>query len=119
MNIALDMMGGDFAPLEAVKGAAEYFTEYPGADVLLTLIGNETAIKEHLLNHPLPEEKFTIVHASQVIEMNEHPTRALKEKKESSIAIGFQLLATGNTDAFISAGNTGAMMWVHCLVLKQ
>ena len=110
MNIALDMMGGDFAPLEAVKGAAEYFTEYPGADVLLTLIGNETAIKEHLLNHPLPEEKFTIVHASQVIEMNEHPTRALKEKKESSIAIGFQLLATGNTDAFISAGNTGAMM---------
>ena len=109
MNIALDMMGGDFAPLEAVKGAAEYLASAT-ADIHLTLIGDETQIKEHLVNHPIPANNFTIVHAAQVIEMNEHPTKALKEKQQSSIAIGFQLLAAGKTDAFISAGNTGAMM---------
>lgn len=109
MNIALDMMGGDFAPLEAVKGAAEYLTTAT-ADIHLTLIGDETLIKKHLLNHPITAEKYTIVHAAEVIEMNEHPTKALKEKQQSSIAIGFHLLTTGKTDAFISAGNTGAMM---------
>ncbi len=109
MNIGLDMMGGDFAPLEAVKGAAE-FINAATADVHLTLIGDEEKIKEHLKDHPIPADKYTIVHAAEVIEMNEHPTKALKEKKQSSIAIGFHLLATGKTDAFISAGNTGAMM---------
>ncbi len=109
MNIALDMMGRDFAPLEAVKGAAEYVTDAT-ADIHLTLIGDEALIKTHLGSHPIPLEKYTIVHATEVIEMNEHPTKALKEKKDSSIAIGFQLLAAGKTDAFISAGNTGAMM---------
>ena len=109
MNIGLDMMGGDFAPLEAVKGAAE-FLNTATADVHLTLIGDEEKIKAHLADHPIPADKYSIVHAEQVIEMNEHPTKALKEKKQSSIAIGFHLLATGKTDAFISAGNTGAMM---------
>ena len=109
MNIALDMMGGDFAPLQAVKGAAEYLTAAK-ADIHLTLIGDEAQIKTHLINHPIAAEKFTIVHAAEVIGMHEHPTKALKEKQQSSIAIGFQLLAAGKTDAFISAGNTGAMM---------
>jgi phosphate acyltransferase len=109
MNIALDMMGGDFAPLEAVKGAAEYVATAT-ADIHLTLIGDEAQINQHLANHPIPKDKFTIVHAPEVIGMHEHPTKALKEKQNSSIAIGFQLLATGKTDAFISAGNTGAMM---------
>lgn len=109
MNIGLDMMGGDFAPLEAVKGAAAYMAE-ASAGIHLTLIGNEAAIKEHLANHPIPTEKYSIVHAPEVIGMHEHPTKALKEKQNSSIAVGFHLLATGKTDAFISAGNTGAMM---------
>lgn len=109
MNIGLDMMGGDFAPLEAVKGASD-FLETASADVHLTLIGDESRITPLLTDHPLPAGRYTIIHAPQVIEMNEHPTRALKEKQQSSIAIGFHLLATGKTDAFISAGNTGAMM---------
>ncbi|HEX2683890.1 MAG TPA: phosphate acyltransferase PlsX [Ferruginibacter sp.] len=109
MNIGLDMMGGDFAPLEAVKGAAEYMAT-AGTDVHLTLIGDEEKIKEHLSTYPIPAGKYSIVHADQVIEMHEHPTKALKEKQRSSIAIGFHLLAAGKTDAFISAGNTGAMM---------
>lgn len=109
MNIALDMMGGDFAPLEAVKGAAEFISTAT-VDIHLTLIGDEVQINEHLANYPIPAEKYTIVHASEVIGMHEHPTKALKEKQNSSIAIGFKLLATGKADAFISAGNTGAMM---------
>lgn len=109
MNIALDMMGGDFAPLETVKGAAEYIATAP-AGIHLTLIGDEVQIKEHLTSFPIPAEKYSIVHAYSVIGMHEHPTKALKEKQDSSIAVGFQLLATGKTDAFISAGNTGAMM---------
>jgi len=109
MNIGLDMMGGDFAPLEAVKGAAEFLSS-AAANIHLTLIGDEEQIKEHLNSYPIPAGKYTIVHAAQVIEMNEHPTKALKEKQQSSIAIGFHLLASGKTDAFISAGNTGAMM---------
>ena len=109
MNIALDMMGGDFAPLEAVKGAAAYLATGP-VDIHLSLIGDEEKIKAIIADHPLPEDKYTIVHASQVVGMHEHPTKALKEKQQSSIAIGFHLLANGKTDAFISAGNTGAMM---------
>jgi phosphate acyltransferase len=109
MNIGLDMMGGDFAPLEAVKGVAEFLAVNLD-NVHLTLIGDETQIKTHIAEQHIPADKYTIVHTTQVIEMNEHPTKALKEKKDSSIAIGFYLLATGKTDAFISAGNTGAMM---------
>ncbi len=109
MNIALDMMGGDFAPLEAVKGAAEFLNGNNG-DIQLTLIGDQEKINEHVASNPIPAGRYSIVHTTQVIEMHEHPTKALKEKQDSSIAIGFKLLATGKTDAFISAGNTGAMM---------
>ena len=110
MNIGLDMMGGDFAPLEAVKGIALFFDDKQQASVHLTLIGDETQVNEILQQHTIPATNVTVVHASQVIEMQEHPTKALKEKQQSSIAIGFHLLATGKIDAFISAGNTGAMM---------
>lgn len=109
MKIALDMMGGDYAPLEAVKGAAEFISTTK-TTIHLILIGDETQVKLHLQSYPIPPENYSIVHAAQVIEMNEHPTKALKEKQQSSIAIGFHLLATGKADAFISAGNTGAMM---------
>ncbi len=109
MNIALDMMGGDFAPLEAVKGIQLFFSQ-PQQKVNLTLIGNEKEINALLAKYAIPSENIKVVHADQVIEMHEHPTKALKEKQQSSIAIGFYLLATGKVDAFISAGNTGAMM---------
>lgn len=109
IRIGLDMMGGDYAPLEAVKGCVAFFTE-PSAEIHLLLIGNESMITAHLKDHPLPGGKYSIIHAPEIIEMQEHPTKALKEKPQSSIAIGFHLLSTGKTDAFISAGNTGAMM---------
>jgi glycerol-3-phosphate acyltransferase PlsX len=109
IKIGLDMMGGDFAPLEAVQGVAEFLNSKP-ANVHLVLIGDEEKIKAAPGFNTLPENTYSIVHAPEVIEMHEHPTKALKEKQQSSIAIGFHLLATGKSDAFISAGNTGAMM---------
>jgi len=109
MNIGLDMMGGDYAPSEAVKGIELFFSSAP-ANTTLTLIGNRDELNELLPTHTIPAEKLVIVHAEQVIEMHEHPTKALKEKPQSSIAIGFHLLAAGKIDAFIGAGNTGAMM---------
>jgi phosphate acyltransferase len=109
MKIGIDMMGGDYAPLEALKGIQSYFSEN-AEPAQLFLIGNEEVIKPLLSEFSFPAEAFTIVHAPQVIDMHEHPTRALKEKQKSSIAVGFHLLATSKTDAFISAGNTGAML---------
>jgi phosphate acyltransferase len=109
ITIGLDMMGGDFAPLEAVKGAGIFLQE-GNTEIQLTLIGDSDKIHAVIQENPIPADRYSIVHAAQVIEMHEHPTKALKEKQQSSIAIGFQLLATGKIDAFISAGNTGAMM---------
>src|ERR1043165_9245958 len=117
MNIALDMMGGDFAPLEAVKGIEVYLQE-DNSPVNLVLIGDEAAIKELLDRHNIFSSNISIVHASQVIDLHEHPTKALKEKKHSSIAVGFSLLAKNKTDAFISAGNTGAMLVGSLFSLK-
>lgn len=108
MNIGLDMMGGDFAPLEAVKGLQTYLsTSVSPAN--LFCIGDEAQVKP-LLDQMGIRSNVITVHSTQVIGMNEHPTKALKEKQQSSIAIGFYLLATGKIDAFISAGNTGAML---------
>lgn len=109
MNIGLDMMGGDLAPLEAVKGVLQYLSEEKTA-VNLFLIGDQPQLEKLLDEYEVPREQITLVHAEQVIDMHEHPTKALKEKQRSSIAIGFHLLATGKTDSFISAGNTGAML---------
>lgn len=109
MNIGIDMMGGDFAPLEAVKGLKLYLSAgTPAAS--LYLIGDETLVNPLLEEHQVSSPNLHLVHAPEVIGYHEHPTKALKEKQRSSIAIGFHLLATGKIDAFISAGNTGAML---------
>ncbi|MDE3184534.1 MAG: phosphate acyltransferase PlsX [Bacteroidota bacterium] len=110
MNIALDMMGGDYAPVEAIKGLKLFLSENDDNQVHLTLIGDENKLSPLFDEYQVNSENITVVHAAEVIGMHEHPTKALKEKQQSSISIGFHLLATGKTDAFISAGNTGAMM---------
>jgi phosphate acyltransferase len=109
MNIGIDMMGGDFAPLEAAKGIRLYLSEHTG-DGKLFLFGDEPVLRPLLVKESIPAEKIQIVHAPQIIGMHEHPTKALKEKQQSSIAVGFHFLATHKIDAFISAGNTGAML---------
>lgn len=103
------MMGGDFAPLEAVKGISLYLSAH-NLPASLLLIGDKKEIEALLAEHKVPAEKIEVVHADQVIDMHEHPTKALRKKPQSSIAVGFQLLASGKMEAFISAGNTGAML---------
>ena len=110
MKIGLDIMGGDYAPAEAIKGVQQFFGETDDPSVHLLLIGDPQAAAPHLpLLEPF-QDRYTLVEAPEVIGMHEHPTKALKEKQQSSIAIGFGLLARNKADAFISAGNTGAMM---------
>lgn len=111
MNIGLDIMGGDYAPEEAIKGVLSYFRTASEADkVHFMLVGEPDAAKPWL---PLLDDfrnNYTLVPSRQTIGMHEHPTKALKEKPDSSIAIGFELLRNKKIDALISAGNTGAMM---------
>ncbi len=109
MNIAIDMMGGDYAPEEVVKGAGLYLSDSKAA-VQLFLCGDEAAINPLLQQYNIPANRFTVMHTPDVIGMHEHPTKAFKEKPKSSIGIGFHLLARGKCDEFISAGNTGAML---------
>jgi glycerol-3-phosphate acyltransferase PlsX len=109
MKIGLDMMGGDLAPLEAVKGLGLYLQETPSPATVF-LIGDQTRINALLQEHGIDGTHIMVIHAPEVIGMHEHPTKALKEKPHSSISVGFHLLVKGKIDAFISAGNTGAMM---------
>ncbi|MBX2931450.1 MAG: phosphate acyltransferase PlsX [Chitinophagaceae bacterium] len=107
MNIGFDLMGGDFAPLEAIKGLQQYLQQ--SNNVTVWCIGQEEIVAPLLQEYQL-NNQVQFIHAEEVIGYNEHPTKALKEKQKSSISIGFHLLATGKIDAFISAGNTGAML---------
>jgi glycerol-3-phosphate acyltransferase PlsX len=110
MKIALDIMGGDFAPAEAIKGVQMFFEQMPDPSVHLLLVGDARAAAPYLSLLDAHQHRFTLVEASEVITMDEHPTKALKEKPNSSIAVGFGALLKGKADAFISAGNTGAML---------
>jgi len=109
MNIGLDMMGGDFAPLETIKGLQLFFESH-STQANLFLFGDEEQLKELVSKHNLPSGQCKIIPTTEMIGMNEHPTKALKEKPKSSISVGFHFLASGKIDAFISAGNTGAML---------
>jgi phosphate acyltransferase len=110
MKIGLDIMGGDYAPAEAIKGVQLFCEEVQDTSMHLLLIGDADAAAPYLSLLDGHRHRYTFVQAGEVIGMDEHPTKALKEKPASSIAIGFGLLQAGKADAFISAGNTGAMM---------
>lgn len=109
MNIGIDMMGGDYAPLEAILGLQLYLSE-GSKPATLFCIGDELQIQPLFNQYQIHSDNIKLVHAPEVIGYHEHPTKALKEKQKSSIAIGFHLLASGKIDAFLSAGNTGAML---------
>lgn len=109
MRIAIDAMGGDFAPHETVAGAIAGLDHLEDGDRLV-LIGQENRIRAELdrLGHAPSNSRIEIVHADEIIEMGEHPVEALKQKRNSSIAKMAFLAAKGQVDAVISAGNTGA-----------
>ena len=109
MKIGLDIMGGDFAPDNCLAGAVDALSTLP-ADVRIVLIGDEQKAKAYLKAKNVSEDKFDFVHAADVIEMGEHPTKALAQKPNSSIAVGYKLLKENEIQSFASAGNTGAML---------
>jgi glycerol-3-phosphate acyltransferase PlsX len=109
MKIGLDILGGDFAPDANIKGAMLAHSELP-SDVRMVLIGDEANIKSRLIELNADVNNFDIVHAPDVITMHDHPTRAIPQKPNSSIAVGFDLLAKKDLQAFASTGNTGAML---------
>lgn len=109
MRIGIDIMGGDFAPKETVLGAISAQNELsPKHQVIL--IGGKDAIVTGLKEADVPSDHFEIVDAPEIIQMGEHPTKAIFKKQNSSIATGFRLLKEKTIDAFVGAGNTGAMM---------
>ena len=109
MRIGLDVMGGDFAPKAAIDGAILAAKKLSRSDKIV-LIGREDAIRSLLDERGCDSSVFDIVHAPDVIEMGEHPTKALAKKPESSISVGFNLLKHKGIDSFASAGNSGAMV---------
>lgn len=109
MKIGIDILGGDFAPDANVAGAVLARKELP-QDVQLVLIGDQDQILSGLDSLNENPADYAIVHAPDVITMHDHPTRAIPQKPNSSIAVGFDLLAKKEIDAFASTGNTGAML---------
>ena len=113
MRIAVDAMGGDHAPEEIVKGALEAAEKFPCE---IVLVGDQERI-EKLIEQP--SNKITIMHAPEVIEMGDHPSEAVRTKKNSSIVVATELVKSGECDAVLSAGNTGAAAAAAQLILRR
>jgi glycerol-3-phosphate acyltransferase PlsX len=109
MKIGIDVLGGDFAPDANIAGAVLAGKELP-QDAQIVLIGDRDQILRGLDALGTDAEDFEVVHAPDVITMHDHPTRAIPQKPNSSIAVGFDLLARKEIDVFASTGNTGAML---------
>jgi glycerol-3-phosphate acyltransferase PlsX len=109
MRIALDAMGGDFAPGPIVAGAVEAVLDQ--RELVAVLVGDEARIKAELEKAPdAPLDRLPIVHAAEVIGMDEKPVEALRKKRDNSISKSWGLMAAGQVQAIVSAGNTGAMV---------
>ncbi|MCX6258822.1 MAG: phosphate acyltransferase PlsX [Bacteroidia bacterium] len=109
MRIGIDLMGGDFAPEVTVAGAIAACHRLPVDDELV-MIGNIEIIRQELKKINTDGLHFSLVHASEIIEMGDNPSKAFQRKPDSSIAVGFNLLNSGKIDGFASAGSTGAML---------
>lgn len=116
MKIIVDAFGGDNAPLEIIKGCAMAVEEY-GVEIILT--GDEEIIKRVSTENNIPLNNMEIVHTAVVVSPDDDASAVVKEKKDSSMGLGFQLLAEGKGDAFVSAGNSGALVVGSTLVIKR
>jgi phosphate acyltransferase len=113
MKIAIDAMGGDKAPKEIVYGAMKAVEEY--SDIHITLVGDENKINNHLKQH----DRISVLHTEEVILGTDEPVRAVRRKKNASMVLAAGLVADGNADACISAGNTGALMAAGLFVVGR
>ncbi|MDD5558702.1 phosphate acyltransferase PlsX [Candidatus Methylomirabilis sp.] len=113
-RIALDAMGGDQGPIVTVEGAVAAAREF---NLSVLLVGNEDEISQRLKQHATNGLSIAIRHAPETVGMQESPSAALRKKKQSSIRVGLELVKSGEADAFISAGNTGAVMATALITL--
>ncbi len=116
MNIIIDAMGGDNAPAEVLKGAAQAVQEY---GVSITAVGDAGKIEAAVQAEGIDMTGITVVNATQVIEMCDEPAHAIRHKKDSSMVVGLRLLAEGKGDAFVSAGSTGALLAGAMIIVKR
>lgn len=116
MNIVIDAFGGDNAPLEVIKGAVDAKRDFK---VDITLVGDETKIKDCASKNGIDISQLKIKHAPTVIEICEEPKEVIKGKKDCSMAVGMQMLADGEGDAFVSAGSTGALVVGATFIVKR
>ncbi len=116
IRIALDVMGGDYAPQEIIKGG---LLASQDNELEVLLVGPEKTIKEGLERYGYTSSGVSIVNASEVIEMSESPVSAIKTKKDSSIVVGVGLVKRGEAAGFVSAGNTGAVVIASTLMLGR
>lgn len=118
MRIGVDILGGDYAP-EATVGGAILASQVLPSDTRLVLIGDRQAVLHICKQKNTDPGVFDIVHTEQRIDMGEHPARAFAQKPDSSVVMGFRMLAQGEIDGFASAGNTGAMLVGSMQVIKS
>lgn len=107
MKIGFDAMGGDHAPVETVKGAVEALEIFEGE---IVLFGDEQKVVSELAKYKFDTDRITVVHTSEVITNEDKPVKAIKTKNDSSMVVGLKALRKGDVDAFVSAGNTGALL---------
>ena len=117
MKVLVDVMSGDNAPLELIKGAIEASLQYSEHEIVI--IGDENVISDTVVQNELELGKITIRHAPDVINMEDRALAVVREKRESSMSIGLKMLAAGEGDAFVSAGNTGALITGATLIVKR
>ena len=116
IRVALDVMGGDHAPKVPVAGAVEALSLLPESSEIL-LIGRHDDVETALASHDVPADRIRVIDAPEVIEMSEQPLAAIRGKRRSSMRVGLELHKQGEADAFISGGNTGAVMAGSTLIL--
>ncbi|MDP4152951.1 MAG: phosphate acyltransferase PlsX [Bacillota bacterium] len=116
MRIVLDAFGGDKAPLEIVKGAV---AAVKNLSVDITLTGNKSCLEKIFAENSLSLEKIELVHAEDVITMEDDPVKAVRRKTDSSLVIAMKLLAEGKADAFVGATNTGAVLTAATLIVGR
>ncbi|MEO8168522.1 MAG: phosphate acyltransferase PlsX, partial [bacterium] len=122
IRIAVDAMGGDYAPANVVAGALDALLETNGRFSLL-LVGKEELVQQEIQKHSglgnLKQGSYEIADAREVIDFDDSATAAVKTKKDSSIAVGITMHRDGKADAFVSAGHTGAMLSASTLILGR
>lgn len=116
MKIIIDAMGGDNAPVEILKGAAQAVSQY---GVSIIAVGDNEKIANAAKENNIDMTNITVVNATQQIEMCDEPTAAIRHKKDSSMVVGLNLLAKGEGDAMVSAGSTGALLTGATLIVKR